>query len=114
MRISDWSSDVCSSDLGERIPPLLQTPVAPGVVAAALLGAFEILVQRAAQHLAEVLADAGVVAEVLVAGGVAGPGVGALGLPDDLGSHVHHRDLVGAFRGHARPAAARTEERRDG
>src|SRR3546814_8835987 len=70
MRISDWSSDVCSSDL------------------------------------AGVLADAGVVAEVLVPGRIAGPGVGTLHLPDDLRGDVHHRDLVRALRRQARPAAA--------
>src|SRR3546814_8139303 len=30
MRISDWSSDVCSSDLGERLPVVVEVGVVDG------------------------------------------------------------------------------------
>src|SRR3546814_1657767 len=54
MRISDWSSDVCSSDLGADVKAVGQ---AFGLVDDAVVAAVEEILQRTA-HIAEVLGGA--------------------------------------------------------
>src|SRR3546814_20283420 len=86
MRISDWSSDVCSSDLGAYKLPLVLCVINNG---------WAISVPRSAQTGAETLAQKG------LAGGL-------------HCLQVDGNDLVAALEGMRRAAERRSEERRVG
>src|SRR3546814_17473636 len=85
MRISDWSSDVCSSDLLDR--PHLAPPAAAKVGAA--------VVDQADQGAAAERRQGG---EVAIAGG---------GLPDGAGEGAGHEDLPGGREGDMQVAEGR-------
>src|SRR3546814_11783396 len=92
MRISDWSSDVCSSDLDQKLPLVISKPTPASAVEANRLGIAALQAgdnEAAARHFGAAIA--------------ADPHSGAL-----------QRNLASAWRALGDEARARSEERRVG
>src|SRR3546814_3351573 len=84
MRISDWSSDVCSSDLGHHVAAVHALPVEVGIEPIERAGRLALAVVHGARPDATLVVGLGIVEAVV--------GIVRLGLADGFQHHGAGRD----------------------